>query len=507
MRINWSHLGDGIGAIADAKMSDDAAKILARQQQTTMQDTSSQASDPNYTYDSDTGQYVPSLKSIQDGTDQGLQAATPTFKSQSTFNGQTRDTPFTPDEVRSQNIKDATDFWQSKGAFGTDMVKNLQGSQLNDAKLAESKQGLAKGKLELEKLGYDIGDLQTKKQIGDDYRKHIDNANAILNNADYANDLVGQARALSQAYKMLPNGGEAGVTADGKYMWHVDKNGTPLKAEINADTIAKAHAGYLDEARSLYRTQMEALDPNLMYHNDSVRQKDREIGIQQQTANTQENYRKDQGRHLDAQDRLVDAQIATGNWGANAYHRAAGASLSEKAGVNAAIGITDEGSMIVPDGKGGYTTKPIMIDGKPATPAQVKVFKSVHAADNSLGPLSPKDQATIMKDIYTSFPDFAKMPAADQAKIKEDFGIKGAASSGPFKVLGARGAPGAQGGDQAPPVKSSSGLQSSLRTMFAPSGATSAAYSMGDQYVRDPVSGQMITAAEYTRKFGEVPTN
>jgi hypothetical protein len=45
---------------------------------------------------------------------------------------------------------------------------------------------------------------------------------------------------------------------------------------------------------------------------------------------------------------------------------------------NQPLGITDGGELIVRDGKGGFKTQPIMVNGKPATPEEVNMFKKMH---------------------------------------------------------------------------------------------------------------------------------
>lgn len=156
MRIKWDNFGKGLEAIADAKMSSDAGELLNRQQQTTLSEKGGLQNNPNFTYDSDTGQYVPSLQAINESqaagvdttkegwTDRYSNANTageydaerglrPQFKSRSSFAGQEYDTPLSPQEVRKQNRQAAIDYWTTKGTFGKEGLKTL-----SDEESAES---------------------------------------------------------------------------------------------------------------------------------------------------------------------------------------------------------------------------------------------------------------------------------------------------------------------------------------------------------------------------------
>jgi len=59
------------------------------------------------------------------------------------------------------------------------------------------------------------------------------------------------------------------------------------------------------------------------------------------------------------------------------------------------LGMTDDGKFIVPDGKGGFTTQPVMIDGKPATPDQINMFKKLHGLGGQPSPFDARRKALL----------------------------------------------------------------------------------------------------------------
>lgn len=86
------------------------------------------------------------------------------------------------------------------------------------------------------------------------------------------------------------------------------------------------------------------------------------------------------------------------------------------------IGMTDTGEIIVSDGKGGYNTKPIMINGKPATPEQINTFKKLNAStgladsDPTVEIETEKDGKKMKMKVPLSIADPAQFRAFDVAR-------------------------------------------------------------------------------------------
>lgn len=145
MRIKWDNLGKGLEAIADAKMTSDAEKLLNRQQQTTLTEQGGLQNNPNLIYDEDTGQYLKPYTSTADerqsrtvdnarpdGLDDG-QYQRPTYTARSKLGDAEYDTPLSQQDVRKQNRQAAMDYWASKGPAGKEGLKVL-----SDEETAES---------------------------------------------------------------------------------------------------------------------------------------------------------------------------------------------------------------------------------------------------------------------------------------------------------------------------------------------------------------------------------
>ncbi len=179
-------------------------------------------------------------------------------------------------------------------------------------------------------------------------------------------------------------------------------------------------------------------------------------------------------RFHDLQGKKMDAQI-----------RAMSQPKAQGAGKAQPLGITDEGLLIVADGNGGYTTKPIMVNGKPATPSQINMFKKlngVQSGDSQLDPMVEVERDTPTGKVKMKVP----MSIGDPTGFRELDLTRRA------KVGG--GALGSYTGEKKEPRAKAASPQAPITRLPEQT-----------EFFRNPVTNEMIPAEEYYRKFGELP--
>lgn len=118
------------------------------------------------------------------------------------------------------------------------------------------------------------------------------------------------------------------------------------------------------------------------------------LGIERDRLTAQRPLWANQARYFGNKANEPDT-IANGSWvpdGKGGYRQLYNAPPDRGGGQRQGqpLGMTDDGQMIVPDGKGGFATQPIMVNGKPASPDQVNMFKKMHGVGQQ-ETLSPEE--------------------------------------------------------------------------------------------------------------------
>lgn len=220
-------------------------------------------------------------------------------------------------------------------------------------------------------------------------------------------------------------------TNGGAMAWLADEEGNPILGE-NGSPMARFMTD--QQVRDIaFRAYMGGKNPEkLMEYERGLRKDAAEgdyrqgmLGVAQQNASTQEQWRKDQTRLL--RERLG----------------AAGAPGRQP------IGMTNDGQMIVPDGRGGFSTQPIMVNGRPATPEQLLMFKKNYGLGGGKPPMSDQMNVKILEEYQSLDPSDDKMTGAFDAKYPGWRAAHGL--GGDLKIRGAK-PPVGLGGAQAAPA-------------------------------------------------------
>lgn len=182
------------------------------------------------------------------------------------------------------------------------------------------------------------------------------------------------------------------------------------------------------------------------------------------------------------------------DWARVMAQRAAGAGDNKDS--SQPLGLTSGGELIMSDGKGGFVTKPIMVNGKPATPEEINTFKKLYGLSKPAPNLVPvPNNPNVFTNpstgaVFVLDPDKMTMnrvpTPGDLDQVKQILSGKGSSGGG-----------GLQAGEPyiGEPTKS-----------FIPTPRLDATRpTKQDRLYKDELTGEYIPYGAYVRKYGKPP--
>jgi hypothetical protein len=269
---------------------------------------------------------------------QGLQSPQQAAPKSYRMGDMVQDKAFTDAQVRDwKNNAIARRVMQDDPTGGMSMLRSQQGLQAGDLAIADAQRTAGKNR-----------ELDT---LTAEYQEALRNPEAAVSFMRAGAGFITSAKDKDGKHRFDES---LGIDDDGNWTV-IGKDGKVQKYDFQTGFNKIGQLVGMNPVQYAYEQRLGALSPE-QYKNV--------VGFADKR---EDNRRMD--RQLDEMSKYRQGMLENGRM------RAGGAGRS--GGLGQPLGMTADGKFVVSDGQGGFTTKPIMIDGRPASVDEVKTFKKM----------------------------------------------------------------------------------------------------------------------------------